>query len=61
LEPLAPLPSQLDDFGGQPLFIVAAARDFALRRAVLPELRTGATRNSVKEACFAPLRKPQAK
>jgi hypothetical protein len=56
------LPSQLDDIGGQPLFIVAAARDFPLRRAVLPELRTGATLwNSVKEACFAPLRKPQAK
>jgi hypothetical protein len=35
--------SQLDDIGGKPLLIVATARDFALRRAVLPERRTGAT------------------
>jgi hypothetical protein len=37
------LPSQRDDIGRQPLLIVATARDFALRRAVLPERRTGAT------------------
>ena len=35
------LPGQLDDIGGQPFFIVTAPRDLALRRAVLPERRTG--------------------
>jgi len=37
------LPGQLDDIGREPLLIVATPRDFALRRAVLPERRTGAT------------------
>jgi hypothetical protein len=37
------LPGQLDDVGGQPLFIVTALRDLALRRAMLAERRTGAT------------------
>ena len=36
------LPGQLDDVGRQPLFIVTALRDLALRRAMLPERRTGA-------------------
>ena len=36
-------PSLVDDIGRQPFLIVATARDFALRRAVLPERRTGAT------------------
>ena len=35
------LPGQLDDIGGQPLFIVTALRDLALRRAMLAERRTG--------------------
>jgi hypothetical protein len=32
---VAILPSQLDDVGSQPLFIVSAPRDVAVRRAVL--------------------------
>ena len=35
-------PGQLDDVGGQPLLIIAAPRDLALRRAMLTERRTGA-------------------
>ena len=35
-------PGQLDDVGGQPLFIVSPVRDLALRRAMLAERRTGA-------------------
>jgi hypothetical protein len=35
------LPSQLDDIGGQLIFILPAPRDLALRRTVLPERRTG--------------------
>ena len=31
---------QFDDVGGQPLVILAAPRDLALRRTVLPERRT---------------------
>ena len=37
------LPGQFDDVGGQPSLIVTAPRDLALRRAVLPERRTGTT------------------
>jgi hypothetical protein len=36
------LAGQLDDVGRQPLFVVTAPRDFALRRAMLPERRAGA-------------------
>jgi hypothetical protein len=36
------LPGQLDEVGGQPLFIVTAVRDLTLRRAMLAERRTGA-------------------
>jgi hypothetical protein len=36
------LPGQLGNVGGQPLFIVTALRDLALRRAMLAERRTGA-------------------
>jgi hypothetical protein len=36
------LASQLDDVGGQPLLIVTALRNLALRRAMLAERRTGA-------------------
>jgi hypothetical protein len=31
------LPGQFEDLGGQPLFIVTALRDLALRRAMLAE------------------------
>jgi len=36
------LACQCDNVGGQPLLVVAALRDLALRRAVLTERRTGA-------------------
>ena len=39
----AVLPGKLDDVGRQPLFVVAALRRLALRRAMLAERRTGAT------------------
>jgi hypothetical protein len=35
------LPGQRDDVGRQPLFILTAPRDLALRRAMLAERRTG--------------------
>src|SRR5262249_8999479 len=35
-------PSQLADIGREPFLIRTTTRDFALRRAVLPERRTGA-------------------
>ena len=37
------LAGELDDVGGQPLFVVAAPRGLALRRAMLAERRAGAT------------------
>ena len=42
------LPGQLDDVGRQPLLVVTAPRDLALRRAMLPERRTGATLGHVQ-------------
>jgi hypothetical protein len=36
------VPGQLNNVGGQPLFIVTAVRGLALRRAMLAERRTGA-------------------
>ena len=39
----AVLPGQFNDVGGQPLFVFTAPRGLALRRAMLPERRTGAT------------------
>jgi len=36
------LPGQLDEIGCQPLLIITALRDLALRRAMLAERRTGA-------------------
>src|SRR5262249_30146695 len=39
----AVLPSKLDNIGGGTLLVVTTARDLALRRAMLPERRTGAT------------------
>ncbi len=37
------LPGELDDVSSQPFLIVAASGDLALRRAMLPERRTGTT------------------
>ena len=39
----AVLPGKLDNIGGETLLVVTTARDLALRRAMLPERRTGAT------------------
>ena len=39
----AVLPGKLDNSGCETLLVVTAARDLALRRAVPPERRTGAT------------------
>lgn len=39
----AVLPGKLDNIGCETPFIVTAARGLALRRAMLPERRTGAT------------------
>src|SRR3989442_6630721 len=39
----AVLPGKLDNIGCETLLVVTAARDLALRRAMLPERRTGAT------------------
>src|SRR5262249_60737140 len=39
----AVLPSKLDNIGGETLLVLTTARDLALRRAMLPERRTGAT------------------
>ena len=39
----AVLPGKLDSIGGETLLVLTAARDLALRRAMLPERRTGAT------------------
>jgi hypothetical protein len=39
----AVLPGKLDNVGGETLLVVTTARDLALRRAMLPERRTGAT------------------
>ena len=44
----AVLPGKLDDVGGEPLFVVTAPRCLALRRAVLPERRTGAALGDVQ-------------
>jgi hypothetical protein len=42
------LPGKLDDVGRQPLFVIAALRYLALRRAMLAERRTGATLGNAK-------------
>ena len=39
----AVLPSKLNNIGGETLLVFTTARDLALRRAMLPERRTGAT------------------
>ena len=39
----AVLPGKLDNIGSETLLVLTAARDLALRRAMLPERRTGAT------------------
>jgi hypothetical protein len=42
------LPSKLDNIGGQTLLIVTSARNLPLRRAMLPERRTGPTRGDMQ-------------
>jgi hypothetical protein len=42
------LSGELDDVGCQPFLIIAASRDFALRRAMPPQRRTGATLGHLK-------------
>src|SRR5262249_20191123 len=44
----AVLPGKLDNIGRQTLLVLTAARDLALRRAMLPERRTGATLGNVQ-------------
>src|SRR5215469_3327590 len=44
----AVLPGKLDNIGGETLLVVTTARDLALRRAMLPERRTGATLGDVQ-------------
>ena len=39
----AVLPGKLDNIGGETPLVITTARDLALRRAMLPERRTGAT------------------
>src|SRR6478672_8598163 len=39
----AVLPGKLDNIGSETLLVLTAARDLALRRAMLPERRAGAT------------------
>jgi hypothetical protein len=39
----AVLPGKLDNIGGEALLVTTTARELALRRAMLPERRTGAT------------------
>jgi hypothetical protein len=45
------LPGQLDDIGGEPFLVVTTLGRFALRRAILPERRAGATLGDLE---FAP-------
>ena len=42
------LPGQLDHVGRQPFGVLSAPRDLALRRAMLPERRTGAALGDVQ-------------
>src|SRR5262249_8488733 len=44
----AVLPGKLDNIGGETPLVVTTARDLALRRAMLPERRTGATLGNVQ-------------
>src|SRR5262245_17325594 len=44
----AVLAGKLDNIGGETLLVLTAARDLALRRAMLPERRTGATLGDVQ-------------
>jgi hypothetical protein len=45
------LPRQLDYISCEPFGILSAPRDLALRRAVLPERRTGAALGDVQMLC----------
>jgi hypothetical protein len=42
------LPGKLDNIGRETLLVVTTVRDLALRRAMLPERRTGATLGDVQ-------------
>jgi hypothetical protein len=42
------LPGKLDNIGGETPLVITTARDLALRRAMLPERRTGATLGNVQ-------------
>ena len=42
------LPGKLDNIGRKMILVLTATRDLALRRAVLPERRTGATLGDVQ-------------
>jgi len=44
----AVLPGKLDNIGCETLLVLTTARDLALRRAMLPERRTGATLGDAK-------------
>jgi hypothetical protein len=44
----AVLPGKLDNIGGETPLVLTTARDLALRRAMLPERRTGATLGDVQ-------------
>ena len=44
----AVLPGKLDNIGCETLLVVTTVRDLALRRAMLPERRTGATLGDVQ-------------
>jgi len=45
------LPSKLDNIGGETLLVRTTARDLALRRAMLPERRTGVMRLAQANDC----------
>jgi hypothetical protein len=51
----AVLPGKLDNIGGETLLVLTTARDLALRRAMLPEPRTGAT---LGDMCLSAARMP---
>jgi hypothetical protein len=52
----AVLPGKLDNIGCETLLVVTTVRDLALRRAMLPERRTGATLGDMQRAALIALR-----
>jgi hypothetical protein len=55
----AVLPGKLDNIGCETLLVVTTVRDLALRRAMLPERRTGATLGDMQRAALIALRTPR--